>query len=301
MKTKLATFLTTLAISLLGLGGGLAHAAGSGSLALSPSSGTENVGTTFSVDVYENGNGTSVNVVTADLSYNAAQLQYVSANCGGVFNNSASISGGSGSVSLSCFVAGGATAPTDNELIGSVSFEALAGSGSTSINFGSDSIMATPSTSPSTNIWNGATTGGSFTLTTPTITPPTTGGSSSTGSGTTTTGSSSSTAKGASTTGTSTSTGSTNSTGGTSSTSTPTPTTSTSSTSSNKSNNNKHTTQKGKTIHGRLVSSTGMSATAYWILGIVLLAVIAVILVFRQKLLGTLKTVTSKYSLNRGK
>lgn len=139
---------------------GIAHAAGSATMSLSPSSGTYNSGSTLTVEVDENGNGSPVSVVTADLSYNASQLQYDSASCGGSFSSPASVSGGGGSVSLSCFTPGGSTAPTGSASVGSVSFTVLGDTGSTSITFGSGSIVA----SNGVNEWNGSTVGGTYTM-----------------------------------------------------------------------------------------------------------------------------------------
>ena len=297
---KITTFLASFGVSLAVLGGGLSAAAGSASFSLSPASATENIGTTFSLAVYENGNGSPVNVVTANLNYDQSALQFAGAACGGTFGNTVSASGGGGAVSLSCYTAPGSTPPSGAAQVGTVSFKALIGSGSTAITFAGSSIIA----SNGTNVWNGSAAGGTYSLTTPATPPPSSptgssGGSSSSGSGST------SSKKGSSSSSTaSTSTGSSNnkqSSSGSSpgSSSTNSGSTAASSSSNNKSSSSsKHSNQKSRNIHSRLVSNTtSLSATAYWAIGITSLIIIAAALIFRKKLLDTAKTVSAKYSL----
>src|SRR5665213_3173941 len=153
-------------------------AAGSASLSLSPASGTENINSTFTVGVYENGD--NVSAVTADMSYDQLALSLVSAACGGAFSSTIQASGSGGSGTLSCYTPPGSVVVSGNQEVGTVSFKALAGSGSASLTFGSGSEIA----NNGTNLWNGSTAGGNYTLVTPASTPASTGGK---GGGTTTT------------------------------------------------------------------------------------------------------------------
>jgi hypothetical protein len=178
LNTKFITFLMSVGVSTVLFASGVSHAAGSAIFSLNPSLATENIGSTFNVAVYENGNGSAVNTVIANLSYNQSQLQFVSAVCAGDFNAQyITPSGGSGSVSITCATPGGSTAPTDNELAGVITFKALVGSGSSTITFAtSSSILAADG--HGTPIWNGDTTTSSatYSLATPApiVTPPST-------------------------------------------------------------------------------------------------------------------------------
>jgi hypothetical protein len=166
----LSSYITTLAIGSLTLFSGVAHAAGNGILSLSPASSTEDTGSILNIGVYENGNGSPVNYVDSVLTYDASQLQFESASCTGDFSSSQGVSGGNGTVNLSCFTPGGSTAPTGSANAALVTFKVLGGSGSTSITFASSSVQA----SAGTNIWDGSSAGATFTLATPVVTKPST-------------------------------------------------------------------------------------------------------------------------------
>ncbi len=158
---------------------GLVAAAGSASFSLSPASGSHDINTTFSVSIYENSGSETVNTVDAHLSYDQAKLEYISLSTGGSpFGTCTETSGGGGSVRITCAKLGGTV--TGNQFVGSVSFKALVGLGSTSVNFASDShIVRSPD---SVDIWNGNTTGGTYSFTTPAA-PPSGGSGSTAGSG----------------------------------------------------------------------------------------------------------------------
>lgn len=150
-----------------------AHAAGTGSLYIDPTSGSHDINTTFSVDVFENSGSDQVNVVQADLVYDASKLQFVSFDASGSgFNYDPGVSiGGNGSISIVRGVSSGGTV-SGQQKIASINFKALTGSGSTSVSFAASSYIIRPSDGQ--DVWNGVTTGGAYTLTTPAVvTPPT--------------------------------------------------------------------------------------------------------------------------------
>jgi hypothetical protein len=155
------------------IGGLMAHligatqAAPNNSIYLSPASGSYQIGDTVTLSVRENSGATNVNAVEADLSYTAAQLQYLSTDFTGTsFELAATSSGGSGSVTIARATSNNTLA--GDHLIAAVSFKVLA-SGSSAISFKSSSALAGTSDSKSTNA---TTQGATLTLTTPPVTPP---------------------------------------------------------------------------------------------------------------------------------
>lgn len=168
MKTliiRLCIVIATLAVGTTAFGSTV-RAAGSGVLYLSPSGGTHTVGQTFALSVYEDGKGSPVSDVNAVLVYNAAQLQYTGASCAGAFSSAQGISGGNGSITINCFTPGGSTIPTAASQVATVSFKALS-SGSATVSFDGASYMA----SNGTDVWNGVTAGGTYSLVAPAPTP----------------------------------------------------------------------------------------------------------------------------------
>src|ERR1039458_219230 len=104
---------------------GTSTATGVNSLSLSPSSGSYNIGTTFTINIYET-SGTAINAAEADLIYNASQLQYVSSSTAGAFANYVSPTSTAGEFTISG--ASGGAGLTGTNLIGTVTFKALTGS-----------------------------------------------------------------------------------------------------------------------------------------------------------------------------
>lgn len=153
------------------LGTGLAHAAGGASFSLSPASGSHNINATFSVNIYENSGNEAVNAVDAHVNYDQSKLQLISvSNSGSPFGLCGQQpSGGGGSATISCAKTGGGV--TGNQLVGSITFKALVGSGSASVSFASNSHIIRES--DTTDIWNGVTTGGTYSFTTPAASTPT--------------------------------------------------------------------------------------------------------------------------------
>ncbi len=149
-------------------------AAGPATITLDPTSGSHALNTNFSVTVYEDSSSDPVNFVQADLNYDQSKLQFVSLDTNGsAFDGQASQSGGNGLVSIARFRTEGNTL-VGNQKIAVVNFKAVAGTGTTAISFAKSSYLVHAGNH--TDIWNGVTTGGTFTLTT-------SGGSSGGGSG----------------------------------------------------------------------------------------------------------------------
>jgi hypothetical protein len=158
MKKLITTTLSSLVLA-TSLLGSSASAAGSASLNLSPNGGTYDTGSTISVTVSENSGNDSVNVIQADVAYNGAQLQFISASCNGAFEIAASVSANG----ITC---GTTTPKTGGQIVGTMNFKALA---SGPISFaGSSAIYRS---TDNTNVWNGNTTGGNYTVSAPVVAP----------------------------------------------------------------------------------------------------------------------------------
>lgn len=139
------------------------------SFSLSPASGSYNVNTNFTVDVYEDSLTQPINAVSAKMSYNASQLQVISVvTTGTAFAGCPTATGSAGTISLVCYV-NPPTTITGRQRIATITFKALAGTGTSTVSF----VNESPTNSrialagSGENIWNGITTGGTFTLTTP--------------------------------------------------------------------------------------------------------------------------------------
>lgn len=159
-----------------------AYAAVTAPLSLSASASSVVQGGTVTVYVYENSGSEPVNAVQANFTYPASSLQYDSISNSSAFGVVAQNSGGSGSVSI----ARGTISPVSGQqLVASVTFTALASSGSAALAIAAGSEVVS---STNTDV-SGTSSGTSITLTapvhapTPTPTPkPTSSGSSSSSS-----------------------------------------------------------------------------------------------------------------------
>lgn len=206
------------------------YGAGAATLTLTPASGSYDINGTFTVTVKENSGSETINAVQADLSYDTSKLQFISLSTAGAFNYcDPSSGGGGGNISFACASTAGAL--TGNQTVGTITFKALVGSGSSPVTFKSSSaIVRTPDAA---NIWNTSTAGGTYSFTTPSTptcpsgqtgtypncsTPSTGGGGGSTGS----TGSTNTKPSGSGSTGSSSSTPTTTPTESTNPTTTPT-------------------------------------------------------------------------------
>jgi hypothetical protein len=152
------------------------------SLSLSPSGGTYNNGDTVTVSVYEDSGTSQVSAVDLGLVYDTAKLQFLSADTtGSSFTPATPIAANGGTVVITSYINPGTITAgnvTGKQLIAKVSFKTLAGSGSTSISFLKEAPSDTAKSAvylykTTTNIWDGVTTGGTYTLTTPDVTKPT--------------------------------------------------------------------------------------------------------------------------------
>ena len=118
----------------------IVSAAGSGTLSLSPSSGTYKVGDTFSVAVHENSGSTAAYAVQANLSYSTSKLTYVS------YTDSASFSFAAESPDsdsgLLKFARGSTTGRTGDRVVVTVKFKAKATASATDVTFASGSVIA---------------------------------------------------------------------------------------------------------------------------------------------------------------
>lgn len=186
MKKALALGLvtySTILLSFVALATPKSIAAGSATLSLSPSSGSYDKGESFTVTVTENSGTDGINAVQADLKYDSSELQYISSTASTYFNN-VSHTGGGGKVSIISYVAPiqmqGPGTVSGSKVVGTVTFKALVGSGTTSITFATTSGIARAS--DNVDIWNQDTSGGTYTLKTPS-TGSTSGGGSPSGSG----------------------------------------------------------------------------------------------------------------------
>lgn len=103
--------------------------AAAGEIYLSPSSASVQVGNQITLGLRINP-GVSVNAVQATINYDASDLQFVSLSLS-AFPTCVQDSGGGGSVVFSCTILGSSV--TSDSLIANVNFEALTGSGSTSL------------------------------------------------------------------------------------------------------------------------------------------------------------------------
>ena len=146
MKQKLKTLLPVLALLLgMGLWPALATAAGA-TISLTASKSVVSSGGSVVIAVYVNPAGTPINAAEADLTYSASQLQYVGISYSGsaLSINAPTNGGGSGAVTI----AEGTTSPVSGSaLLATVTFRALASSGSTTIGVAGSSSLVSASDS----------------------------------------------------------------------------------------------------------------------------------------------------------
>lgn len=155
------------AATIFGSLAGTAQAAGNASLSVA--GGSHSVGSTFSVPVYVN-SADPINVVTADFSYDGSQLQFIGAGCGSAFG----ITADSNANSITCGVNGGGSV-SGSQLVASIKFKALSGSGSSAVSIAPSSHVY--SATDNSDVWNGAASSAAISFYTPapvvaTATPP---------------------------------------------------------------------------------------------------------------------------------
>ncbi len=140
MKQKLTKLLLVASILLGVLLPAVPVAAAGASISLVANRSTVAPGGSLIVAVYMNGGGTPVNAVEADLNYPASQLQYVGLSySGSAFSiNTPSNGGGNGSISIQN---GSVSAISGSALVATVTFKALASSGSAAIGISGSSNL----------------------------------------------------------------------------------------------------------------------------------------------------------------
>jgi hypothetical protein len=139
LKSKLISGLSISIIALATLLPLSAKAAGA-SIYLTENHTSLTAGSTLIVAVYMNGGGNAVNAVESDLNYSANKLEYVGVNySGSAFEITAPSGGGGSGVSIARGTTGSVSG---GGLIATVTFKALASSGSTAISLASSSALA---------------------------------------------------------------------------------------------------------------------------------------------------------------
>jgi hypothetical protein len=114
------------------------HAAGAGTLTVSPASGTLTTGSNVSVTLYANSGTDAVNAVQTSLTYDATKLQYVSMTEGTAFPTVAATSTGTaGTIRLARGTNVG-TSVTGNNAIVTLTFKVLGSSGTTALTYDTD-------------------------------------------------------------------------------------------------------------------------------------------------------------------
>ncbi|HPW48190.1 hypothetical protein KBB76_01095 [Candidatus Saccharibacteria bacterium] len=135
---------------------------------IEPHSGSFVVGNTINLSIYEECSQSGVNTLQANVIYDTSRLQFISASSPLALvppENTA------GRVPLAVYQIGGLSAGKHH--VATVAFRAVA-AGTTTISFGSDSaiIMPVGENLILTQVWDGNTTGATFTLTSPTSSSP---------------------------------------------------------------------------------------------------------------------------------
>lgn len=166
-KFLLVASLLTIAVALIAQLAVPATAQGTSSLLLEPSSSSVEFEKNLTVTVYSNSGNHPLVGATVKLKYDASKLQYVTNSInstGGAFVSPAPANGGgNGTVTMEFFSLPPTPAATGKAKIASVTFKALAQSGSTTITFDNSSGLVSGENAQ--NVWNGNTTGGTFSFT----------------------------------------------------------------------------------------------------------------------------------------
>lgn len=137
---KISKALAAIAIVVASLLPAMPVSAAAGSISLTANRSTVPAGGTLIVALYMNGGGNAVYGVQTSISYPASKLQYVGLSySGSPFTIAAAGGGGGGVVTIDR----GTTAPVSGSaLVATITFKALAGSGSAAIGVSGDSALA---------------------------------------------------------------------------------------------------------------------------------------------------------------
>ncbi len=131
-----------------------------------------NAGTNFTVTLTEDSGSTPINLVTAVLSYDQAQVQFIGFDdSASAFDFKGASSGANGSISVKRGLYGGAY--TGSHIVVGVTFKALGNSNVTSIALASGTAVTNPETGA--NVWDQSISAASITLNAPAAQPQTGG------------------------------------------------------------------------------------------------------------------------------
>ncbi len=160
----------------------------SAGLSLTPSSATYTNGSSFEVKVFEDSGAQEVNAVDIGVVYEPGKLEYVKTDlAGSQFSPATAPTASGGVVNITSYINPGTIASgnvTGKQLVATITFKALASSGSSNITFMKNTDNPPRSAiylyKVGTNIWNGNTAGGTFSFSAqssdPGNPPPTSGG-----------------------------------------------------------------------------------------------------------------------------
>jgi hypothetical protein len=141
MKQKFSALVLSLLVSAAAVLSAVPAYAAGASISLVANKATVANGSSLIVAVYMNGGGSPINGIEADISYPASKLQYVGVNySGSAFEISASGGGGDGAITLD---RGTTSSVSGAGLVATITFKALAGSGSAAISVGGNSALVT--------------------------------------------------------------------------------------------------------------------------------------------------------------
>ncbi len=141
----------------------LVNAAGNARISLSPSNGSFAQGSEFSTNVIIN--GTDINVVQIKITYDASALSCSSVSGSNVFSADIETNCSNGVVKVSRYTTGNPV--SGSQQVASISFKALAESGSASIKVDGSSKLA----SSGNNVWDGTIASANMTFTAKTTAP----------------------------------------------------------------------------------------------------------------------------------
>jgi hypothetical protein len=140
MKKKILTLILAFTLFSVIIGQSAAVFAAGATMTMSANKSTVAAGGSVIVAVYMNGGGDNVNTVQANISYPASKLQYVGVSyTGSAFSITTPDNGGSGGVVV---LANGSITPvTGSGLVATLTFKALAASGSAALSFAGGSAL----------------------------------------------------------------------------------------------------------------------------------------------------------------
>lgn len=138
---------------------GIARAAASASLYLSPACGPAFNGSNLTVDVHVDSGSTAINAVQSDLTYSSSQFNVVSVTVASGWTQAQNDTSTPGSILFAAFPANSPFSTTGDQKVATIVFQAKAASGTASVSFANSSAVA--EASDSANILT-KTTGGTY-------------------------------------------------------------------------------------------------------------------------------------------